>query len=278
MLGPLQVAERESPMPYEYLALERPEDRIAVVRFSRGDKANALSLDLMAELTRAARELDGEADLSAVVLAHEGPNFTLGFDLKDPKTAALRDAPLAEKRIALRAGPDMCRAWAELEPMTIGAIEGWCVGGGVALAAALDLRVAAQDATFYAPEIERGMNMSWNSVPRLVNLIGPAKTKRVTVLAERIGAERALDWGLVDEVAATGDAFDRAMGFARRLAELPPVPVRMCKQGVNAAADALTLATSIMDRDQFALAFGSADAEEAINAFFENRTPKFTGE
>ncbi|MFX6743372.1 enoyl-CoA hydratase/isomerase family protein, partial [Acinetobacter baumannii] len=83
---------------------------------------------------------------------------------------------------------------AEIEAFTVAAIEGWCVGGGVALAVSLDLRVVGRGATLYVPEIERGMNMSWGSLPRLVNLVGPAKAKRIVVLAERIDATRAVSW------------------------------------------------------------------------------------
>jgi enoyl-CoA hydratase/carnithine racemase len=171
----------------------------------------------------------------------------------------------------------MCRAWETLEPMTFCAIEGWCVGGGVALIVALDIRTAGAAARFYVPEIERGMNMSWQSVPRLVSLMGPARTKRLTVMAERIDAERARVWGLVDEVAPQGGAFDAAMAMAERVAALPPVQVRMCKEGVNAAATALHHAVSFMDRDQYALAQGSEDYREGVRAFLEKRPPRYTG-
>jgi len=161
--------------------------------------------------------------------------------------------------------------------MTFCAIEGWCVGGGVALAAALDLRLAGAGARFYVPEIERGMNMSWQSVPRLVALMGPARTKRVTVMAERVEAERAREWGLVDELVLKGGAFAAAMAMAERTASLPPVQVRMCKEGVNAASTALHHAVSVMDRDQYALAAQSEDYREGVRSFLEKRPPRYTG-
>jgi enoyl-CoA hydratase len=161
--------------------------------------------------------------------------------------------------------------------MTFCAIEGWCVGGGVALVAALDLRIAGDGARFYVPEIERGMNMSWQSVPRLVALMGPARTKRLTVMAERIDAARAAAWGLVDEVAPAGTAFDTAMAMAERVAALPSVQVRMCKEGVNLASAALHHAVSAMDRDQYLLAAQSEDYREGVRAFMEKRKPRYTG-
>ena len=107
--------------------------RIAVVRFDRGMPANPLSLALMRELTDVARSFEADHDLSAVILAGRADNFCMGFDLKDAETARLRDAGLAERRAALKTGGRMCRAWAEIEALTIAAIDGWCVGGGVAL-------------------------------------------------------------------------------------------------------------------------------------------------
>jgi enoyl-CoA hydratase/carnithine racemase len=258
------------------VSVER-EDRIAVVRFDRGDGVNGLSHALMTRLTEVARSFDDDVDTAAVVLTGAPGVFTLGFDLKDPVARAARGGGLGERRKAAQVGPKMCRAWEQIEPMTFVAIEGWCVGGGMALAAACDIRVAAENATLYVPEVERGMNMSWQSVPRFVNLIGPARTKRLVAMAEKVPAERALAWGLVDEVASAGGALARALDLARRVAELPPVQVRMVKQGIDAAAKALNHAVSVMDADQFALAQSSEDFAEGVRSFLEKRKPKYTG-
>jgi len=259
------------------VTIER-DGRVAVVRFDRGDKSNALSFAVMEALTEAARELDRDPHLSAVVLTGAAGVFTLGFDLKDPATAEVRSAGLAEARLRLRVGRDLCEAWSRLEPMTVAAIEGWCVGGGVALAAACDLRVAARGATFYAAEVERAMNMSWGSVPRIAALVGPARAKRLLVLAEKVGAEAALEWGLADALAEDGKGEAEARVMADRIAAMPPVAVRMIKQGVERAAHPLADAVSAMDRDQFALAMRSGDFAEAVAAFFEGRTPEYKGD
>lgn len=260
-------------MTASFVTLER-KGRIAVVRFDLGDGKNALSRQIMRELTAIARSFDEDAETSAIVLAGAADVFTLGFDLREASAA---DVGLAERRQRQALGARLCRAWEALEPMTFSAIEGWCVGGGVALVASLDLRIAGEGARFYVPEIERGMNMSWQSVPRLVALMGPARTKRLTVMAERIDAARALAWGLVDEVAVAGSAFDRAMAMAERVAALPPVQVRMCKEGVNLASAALHHPVSAMDRDQYLLAAQSDDHREGVRAFMEKRKPRYTG-
>ena len=145
------------------------------------------------------------------------------------------------------------------------------------MAVACDIRVMGDGGTIYVPEIERGMNMSWQSVPRIVNLVGPARAKRIIIMAERIAAARAVDWGLVDEVTPAGGAFDKAMEMATRVADLPPVQVRMCKRGINAAANALNDSVSALDIDQFLLAQTSADFEEGVKSFLEGRAPEYSG-
>ncbi|MBV9420895.1 MAG: enoyl-CoA hydratase/isomerase family protein, partial [Alphaproteobacteria bacterium] len=177
----------------------------------------------------------------------------------------------------VRIGPELWDAWEKVEQVTILAIEKYCIGGGGALAAACDFRVMARDAHMRLPEIPLGMNMSWHAVPRLVSLIGPSRTKQFVIFGERVEADEALRWGLADEVVPDGDALAAAKRWAAKIAKLPPNAVRMSKQGVNAAANALHASTTFMDLDQYALATTSEDYREAIKAFLEKREPKFTG-
>jgi enoyl-CoA hydratase/carnithine racemase len=251
--------------------------RVAVVRFDRGNRANALSNALMRELTEVARSFEDDLETSAIVLTGRADVFTLGFDLRDPAAAASRDTGLDERRRAARVGPRMCAAWEAIDAFTIVAIEGYCVGGGAALAVACDLRIMGEAAVMYVPEVERGMNMSWGSVPRFVNLIGPARTKSLVALATKVGAAQAVQWGLADEMAANGGAFERALALAEHAASLPPTALRMIKRDIDVAAKALNQAVSFMDADQFALAQSSEDYRESIAAFFEKRDPKFSG-
>jgi enoyl-CoA hydratase/carnithine racemase len=252
-------------------------NRIAMVRFDRGDPANSLSFAIMRELAAVAQDLADDPDLCAVVLAGRVDNFCLGMDLKDEEVAKSATARLVERRVALKTGPRMCRAWEELDPLTIVAIEGWCVGGGVALAVSCDLRITGAGGHLYVPEVERGFNMSWGSVPRITNLVGPAKAKRIVVLAEKLDAARAVDWGLVDEAVPDGTAVEAALEMARRAAALPPNGVRLCKAAINAHANALNATTSHADLDQFALTQNSEDCAEGLQAFLGKRDPVFTG-
>jgi enoyl-CoA hydratase/carnithine racemase len=255
-----------------------PEGRIAVVRFDRGDGINALSPEALRQLTAAAREFEDDAETSVVVLTGSAKAFSAGFDLKDAEGRSRRSMDIGALRRHLQLGPRLTRAWQGMEQVTIAAIEGFCIGGGVALAVALDFRVMARNAHMRVPEIGLGMNMSWQSVPRMLHLIGPARTKQAVMLAdERISAEQAYDWGLVEQVSEPGRAYDDAMAFAEKFAQQPPLPMAMTKLTVNRLAHALDDLASHMDVDQFALASLTEDHKEGVAAFLERRKPRFKG-
>ncbi|MBT4518709.1 MAG: enoyl-CoA hydratase/isomerase family protein [Halieaceae bacterium] len=261
---------------WQYLTLTRSQ-RVLTVKFDSGHRVNSLNNALMRELTQLANQLQDDTELNAIILTGRSNIFSAGMDLRDPEAANARNSTLAARRKLCQVGPKMCAAWEALEPITIAAIEGWCIGGGMALISAFDWRVAAEDAKLHVPELKLGMNMSWQSVPRFVNLIGPAKTKQLLILAEPLKANVALDWGLVDYLASSGQTLDRAAELAEKVAAMPPIPVRMAKRGINASANALNDATSFMDADQFMLAQSSQDALEGAMAFFEKRPAEFKG-
>jgi enoyl-CoA hydratase/carnithine racemase len=250
---------------------------IATVTLDRGDGRNAMSLKVMQSLIDAATYLASDTDTHVVVLTGAGA-FSAGADLKDPDRAEIRNRTRLEQRQSLKLGPDMCGAWEALEQITIAAIERYCIGGGVALAIACDHRIIAEDAHFRLPEIPLGMNMSWQSNPRTVALVGPSRAKQFTILGEPCSAAQALDWGLADEVSAPGEAKTAAMALAERYAKVPPIALRMTKQAMNVAATPLGYATSFMDRDQFAYAATTEDQTEAVRAFLEKRAPAFKGD
>lgn len=260
----------------DYLTLRR-QGRCVEITYDRGDGRNALSLQGMRELKQIAQILAEDTESSVIILRGEGV-FSAGADLKDPERVSQGQASFIALRQAARLGPDMCQAWAGLEQITIVAIEGFCIGGGLALAAACDHRIAAEDSHMRLPEVPLGMNMSWQSVPRLVALIGPSRAKQLVILGQKVPAQTAYEWGLVDEVVSTGATLQAARALADLYAALPPVALRMAKQGIEAAAHPLSHATSFMDRDQFLLASKTRDQAEALTAFLEKRTPHFTGD
>ncbi|MCO5087307.1 MAG: enoyl-CoA hydratase/isomerase family protein [Methylobacteriaceae bacterium] len=265
----------------KYVTIEKglgPEGRIAVVRFDRGDRLNALSAEAMRELRAAAQSFEDDPATSVVILTGTPHGFSAGFDLKDAEGRERTRLGLGERRAALMVGPRMCRAWYDMEQVTICAIEGHCIGGGAALAVSLDFRICGASAHFRIPEVELGMNMSWGSVPRILQLIGPARAKQAVICAsDRISAAQAEKWGLAEEVVEDGQVFAAAFAFAEKIAAQPPIPTMMTKTTVNRLSGALDDLASHMDRDQFALTNLSEDHAEGVAAFMERRKPKFRG-
>ena len=252
--------------------------RVALVRVDRSDDLNALSADIMKGLVEVARSFEDDLDTTAVVLTGGPRAFSAGIDLRDPKLLEGMQAPLGKRRRALALGPTMCSAWESMPQVTICAIEGHCVGGGVSLAVSCDFRIMGRGAHLRVPELTLGMNMSWQTIPRLVHLVGPARTKQICILCQRIHSEQALSWGLVQEVVEDGQAVHEAMAMAEKVASMPPLPVKMTKQAVNAVTSALDHTASYMDIDQFMLCQMTEDHKEAIAAFAGKRQSVFKGE
>ncbi len=246
---------------------------IATVTLDRGvdygGGMNPLSAEAMEGLRDAARLLKDDISVHCVIL-RGARVFSIGADLKDPDMHT-HDLPKLEQRQKLLLGPDMCAAWEALEQITICAMEKYCIGGGLALAASCDWRIASADCDIRLPEVPLGINMSWQANPRLTVLLGPSRAKQLIILGESLAPEKAEAWGLVDALVAPGETAAMAQKWAEKIIALPPIPVRMSKQAINAQANALNHLSSFMDREQYALLTGSDENKAAVRAVF-NKT------
>lgn len=249
------------------VSIERTQDGIAVVRLDRGGRANAMSFAIMDELAEAALSFVDDTALRAVVLTGTDRIFSAGMDLTDPFFDRLPDAPLEEVRHYSERGPRLARAWTSIEAPVICAVEGACMGGGLALAATADFRVASRAARFAAPEVQVAHNMGWHSVPRLVALVGVQATRRVLLSGEEWSGEEAHRLGFADKICEPGKAFDEAMALARRIASFPGMAVRMIKRQVDAAAHGQDVALSAYDKDQQMVVWLSDDFRQARQKF-----------
>ena len=243
---------------------------LARVALNRPERRNAFSAELMREMIAAAGELAARRDVDAVVVSGSDGVFSAGADLKDA-TRWAGGAPLLEQRETSSLGGRMARAWEELPQVTIAAIEGYAIGGGLAFAVALDWRVMARDAFVSLPEISLGIPLTWGTLPRLVNLVGPARAKRLAILCERVDAETALAIGLVDELCEAGSALTTAEQLARKALDKPKHSVMMTKETVNAYASIGAHAASHMAVDQLELAAASPESKAARDAALKRR-------
>jgi len=255
---------------YRTLKLEI-KDAIATVTLNRPEARNAMSAELMREMIACAARVAARHDVDVAIVRGSGNCFSAGADLKDPSRWANAAQPLARQREIAALGYRMARAWEELPQITLAAIEGYAIGGGLALAVALDWRVVATNAFVSLPEIALGIPLTWGTIPRLVNLLGPAGAKRLTILCERVSAEQALATGLADFPAAPGKALKVARDVAAQVLALPRNSVRMSKESVNAYASIGAHAASHMAHDQVQLAAASPEAKAAREAFAARR-------
>ena len=257
-------------MNYQHLTLET-DGGLALVLLNRPTARNALSRELMRELIHAAHALSERTDVHAAVLTGSTMCFSAGADLTESNAWADDSLSTVERREIAAIGFKLCKAWEEMPQITIAAIEGYAVGGGLALSLACDWRVMAEDAFVSLPEIALGIPLTWGTIPRLVNLLGPAKAKRLTILCERFGVAEALAMGLIDYLAPKGGALDKAREIAAHTLAKPAAAVRMSKESVNAVATALNHAASYMAHDQIALAAASPESRAARAAALKPR-------
>jgi len=237
-------------MEYHDFEVERQG---ALLRVTLNGRQNTLSVRLLTGLEGLARDIGQDPAIRAVILTGASGMFSAGLDLKDPEIHLVSRGTAAQRRRLALLGQRLCQAWEDLEAVTVAAIEGPCVGGGVSLVLACDFRIMGRAAFMLVPEIDLGLNYSWGSIPRLLHLIGPARTKLMILTARRVSAENCLAWGLTEEVVPDGSSLEAAAALAQSILDKPQLPAAMTKQAVNRLATALDRTASFMDADQFVL-------------------------
>ncbi len=226
--------------------------RIANLTLNRPEKRNALNIVLLRELIAACRLLNQEPDLRVVIVRGAGDKaFSAGFDLGDFASGDTSGTQL---------GFEATEALDRLNAITIAAIQGHCIGGGVVLASACDLRIAAENTRFAIPEIDLGIPLGWSGLPRLVREFGPALTKELVITCRPFSADEAKSWRFVNEVVAKDQLDARVDVLAAEIAKKPRFGVLATKQQVRIASEAM-VATHHCDLDRVLIAAAGADDE-----------------
>lgn len=260
-------------MDYENILVER-NGPIAIVTFNRPDKANALNAPHIEEIEHAALSFREDEHTRVVVFTGAGKHFTSGADLTGREPG---HPLLTMRRRRARIGERCIQALRDMDQITIAAWNGAAMGGGACIATALDFRIGARDCFMSYPEILIGVNLMWQSLPLCVQLVGPARAKRLVISGEWIYGPTLLEWGALDEMVETGRVMEKAMEWARFYAGQPPVAAQMIKRSVNALSSALDRSIMHMDFDQNILTAMTEDATEAVTAYLAKKEPKFVG-
>jgi enoyl-CoA hydratase len=274
-----------SPLPALEALRVSLEDHVATVVLRATGKANRMGPAFWSEMPAAFAWLDTEPEVRAVVLRGEGEHFTYGLDLATmggDLAGVLGDGSLARERTAFLAAIErLQRAMscvAACRKPVVAAIAGWCIGGGVDLATACDVRLCAADARFSVREVKLAMVADVGTLARLPAIVGQGHARLLALTGDDIDAARALRIGLVEEVYDSHAAlFDAAGALARRMADNPPLVVQGIKQVLNAASERAA-AESLRTVALWNAAFlPSHDLREAMAAFLEKRAPRFEG-
>ena len=229
---------------------------IGRLMLARPDRLNALSRTMLRELAEAARWFDTHRQLKVVIVSGAGRSFCAGFDLDN---FATRD-PEWSVRDTADLGRLMAEAVTNMRALTIAAIQGHAVGGGLVLAASCDLRYAANDAVFSIPEVDLGIPLAWGGIPRLVREIGPAATKELVLTCRRFGPEEARSLGFLNGILPAAGLGAHVDALAAQLAAKPAYALRTTKQQVNAVMEEIA-GTGRNAADADALVYATHDEE-----------------
>jgi enoyl-CoA hydratase/carnithine racemase len=247
--------------------LAEADGPIGRLTLSRPGKLNPLSTATLSELAAAARWFDEQPAVKVVIVSGAGRSFSAGADL-----ASFGGAQLLSTRDAADRGREMADALEAMRALSIAAIRGWCVGGGLVLAAACDLRVAADDARFSIPEVDLGIPLAWGGIPRLVREIGPALTKELVLTCRPFDAAEAKAAGFLNRT-VPADALDESvLALARSLAAKAAHALFSTKRHVNAVTDQMVgTMRSWSDADGLVTAFSDPECAEARRAYLRAR-------
>ncbi|MGH7293723.1 MAG: crotonase/enoyl-CoA hydratase family protein [Polyangiaceae bacterium] len=261
------------------------EGHVATVALRAVGKANRMGPAFWSEMPGAFAWLDASPDVRAVVLRGEGEHFSYGLDLASMAgelSGVVGDGALARERTAFLASIERLQraisAVAACRKPVVAAIAGWCVGGGIDLVTACDVRLCSADARFSVREVKLAMVADVGTLARLPAIVGQGHTRLLALTGDDFDATRAMRIGLVEDVYDTHPALhEAALSLAHRMADNPPLVVQGIKQVLNASSERAA-AESLRTVALWNAAFlPSHDLREAMAAFLEKRPARFEG-
>ena len=241
---------------------------IGHMALARPKRLNALSRQTLQDLAQASRWFDEQRDVKVVVVSGQGSSFCAGFDLND----FMNPDPEWGVRESADLGRLMAEAVTNMNALTIAAIQGNCIGGGVVLAASCDLRIATDAANFVIPEVDLGIPLAWGGIPRLVREIGPAATKELVLTCRPFGSVEAKSLGFLNTIVSDAELNDYVQELAESLAAKPGYSLRTTKQQVNAVTEEMIgTARNANDADSLVIATYDAESRAASAAYLKSK-------
>jgi enoyl-CoA hydratase len=261
----------ESPRP-DLVLVER-RDGVATLRLNRPTALNALDPDTLRALAGALDAVDADAAVRAVVIGGSGAKaFCAGADI-----AAMAAMTPEEGRAYAQLGHDVMARVDDCRVPVVAAVHGVALGGGLELALACDLVVAADRARVGLPEITLGLVPGFGGTQRLARRIGLARARELIYLGTMVGAADAVRLGIVDRVVPGERLHEEAAALAAELAARAPVALREAKRATRAAVETTLDAGLRLEVDAFATVFATADRVEGLRAFLAKRAPQWKG-
>lgn len=224
---------------YHHLEVDRDAqlEGLLTITLDRPEKLNALNIALHDELQAVLTALETDSSVRVVILTGNGRAFSAGAEIGDRRD----EPPLndIDRRARVHLGGRTSELLDRLPQVTIAAVNGLAVGGAVVLLSCCDMRLAASSAWFSIPEVELGMPLTWQALPRLMRELGPARTKELVMACERFAAEQAEAWGFVNHVYPDADLGAAARSLAERLLSMDPLALATTKSACAALANSM---------------------------------------
>ncbi|MBU1311688.1 MAG: enoyl-CoA hydratase [Gammaproteobacteria bacterium] len=229
--------------------------------------ANTWTAETLTQLRDAVKSLDADKNIYALVITGEGEKFfSAGADLK-----LFADGDKAVASDMARIFGEAFETLSAFRGVSIAAINGYAMGGGLEVALACDIRIAEQQAQMALPEAKVGLLPCAGGTQNLAWLVGEGWAKRMILCGERIGAEKAQQIGLIEEVVATGMALESALAMADKVAEQSPSAVSACKALIQKGRSGTMQSALPLERELFVGLFDTQDQVEGVQAFLEKR-------
>jgi 2-(1,2-epoxy-1,2-dihydrophenyl)acetyl-CoA isomerase len=261
-------------MSYDSLVFEL-KDGVGLIRLNRPEDGNAITLEMAGELLDAAGRCDEDPQVRAVVLTGTGKMFCAGGDLK--AFAAQGHRASLYMREVTQAFHAAISRFNRMAAPVVGAINGTAAGGGLSLALATDIAVAAESAKFTMAYTKVGLTPDGSATYFLARLVGLRRAKEMVLLNPVLTASQALEWGLINRVVADDQVLPAALDLARQLAQGAPRALAEAKSLMLAGATDSLESQMELESRTIAAMVGSADGQEGIAAFLAKRAPKFSG-